>query len=123
MKTPIPVVEAVTRLWDLAKSNPIPGLSPHDVRQMETGGLPSQVLSSGFGLSWERGWGVDARLTVRTDVHGGAVCLRVDVGWSSSTYSPHAARTAADLHARVADLACWMQTVIDSLPPLLPSKR
>lgn len=118
MKKPISITEAVQRLWDIAKACPIPGLTPCDARQLESGGLPSQVLSSGFGLSWERGWGVDARLSVRADVCDGAPGLRVEVGWSSSSYTPHAARTAADLHARVTDLACWMQTVIDSLPPL-----
>lgn len=116
------VTEAVERLWAIARTNAIPGLSPYDQRQLDSGVLPSQVLSSGFGLSWERGWGIDARLTVRADIQDGALALRVDVGWSSSTYSPHAARTAADLHSRVADRACWMRAEIDSLPALTSAK-
>lgn len=110
--------EGVQRLWDVARDNPIPGLRIQHQREFESGELPSQILSPGFYLNWERGWGVDAKLRVCGDVEKGLVILRVEVGWSSSTYAPHAARTAADLHARVADLACWMQTVIDSLPPL-----
>lgn len=125
MKKPIPAVEAVTQLWNLAKSNPIPGLNPYKQREFDEGVLPSQILGDGFDLSWERGWGVDARLRVNGvyEKSGKRVVLSVEVSWSSSTYSPAAAATAADLHARVAALACWMQAVIDSLPPLIPTER
>lgn len=122
MKESISITEAVERIWKIAVEKRIAGESIQTRRELDAVGLPSQVISKGFSMRWERGWAVDARLSVDTTVANGAIVVRVHVAWSSSELTASSARAAATLHAEVADLACWMQSAIDSLPAIDPKK-
>lgn len=118
MKKTISVTEAVQKVWDVALANRIPG-EQYDVKQtLDAEALPYQGLGAGFSLRWERGWGIDARLSVRSTVRDGRVVLALGMSWSSGELSAHVAMAAANLHSQVASLACWMQSVIDSLPEI-----
>lgn len=122
-KEAISVTEGMQRLWNIARESRIPGLTYDCERELSNEAVPSQILGSGFRLRWERGWAVDVKLAVVTDIREGALCLRVEVGWSSSGLSASRARAAAVLQSQVADLACWMESAIESMPPLKTDKE
>lgn len=118
----ISLTAAVQRVWEVALSQRIAGEAPQTTRELDAKEPPSQAVGGGFYLRWERGWALDAKLRVGVTVRDGELVLTVDVGWSSSGLPPPAARTAAALHSDVADLACWMQSVIDSMPAIREPK-
>ena len=118
MKATMTVGEAVAALWEVAKTKRIAGEALGTHRDLNLGAVPDQNTGGGFILNWERGWGASARLGVRTDVKDGNVVVGVDVCWPSVNQAPMAARCATALHAEVADLACWMQSLCDAFPPL-----
>lgn len=107
-KRTIKLSEALERLKELTEKHAPMGL--HRV---------SEPMLGGFTASWELGWGVDARLSVDTHHKDKAMALRVSVGWSSSTFSPAAARVAAVLHGQVTDLALLLEARIQAMPAVV----
>ena len=104
----VTVDEIREEIIDVMASDPI----PHAKRTPTLNKDRDHLLAS-----WEWGYKISAVLLVHFDFDKESNLYHptIRVSWPSSYYSPVAARTAANLHSQVADLACRISTLLEEV--------
>lgn len=110
MSDPITTQEAHIRLVNILDAHNIPG------RRETTAYLLGQYEKTMPSLNalWNISFGVEASLSVTfrpdfSDKDGEKTVMKVFVNWPGCGHSPMAAVVAAQLHAKLAQLACYIE--------------
>lgn len=86
------------------------------LRLMEKSHTPN-LISDYLSFRWNWGWGIDANIHIRfmRNSDDPYYAAKITTSWSTTSYSPSRARTAACLHGQIADLACRTESFLDEV--------